>query len=156
MSRYLRPILTLILAATAAQSAQNQTVVFVCEHGSAKSVIAAAYFNRLAESKGLPYRAVSRGLNPDSEIPANIRTGMSADGFDIRNWKPQLLGDADIHMAKHVVTLSCELPKTKSIEPGKLIEWANLPAVSDGYPEARAEIVRRVEGLLKQLSSARR
>lgn len=34
--------------AAAAQSAGNETVVFVCEHGAAKSVIATAYFNKLA------------------------------------------------------------------------------------------------------------
>jgi hypothetical protein len=36
------------------------TVVFVCEHGAAKSVIATAYFNKLARDRGLPYRATFR------------------------------------------------------------------------------------------------
>lgn len=29
-------------------------VMFVCEHGAAKSVIATAYFNKLAAERGLP------------------------------------------------------------------------------------------------------
>ena len=37
---------------------QEQTIVFVCEHGSAKSVVAAAHFDRLAGERGLGLRAV--------------------------------------------------------------------------------------------------
>ena len=35
-------------------------VVFVCEHGTVKSVMAALWFNRLATERKLPFRAVSR------------------------------------------------------------------------------------------------
>ena len=42
------------------------TVLFVCEHGAAKSVIAAAYFNQLASEKNLDVRAIERGTNPDT------------------------------------------------------------------------------------------
>src|ERR1700716_3028298 len=92
------------------QTGEPPTVVFVCEHGSAKSVIAAAHFNRLAESKGLPYRAISRGVHPDAEIPGNIKAGLSADGLDVSRWKPKMIGDDDIQRAERVVTLACELP----------------------------------------------
>ena len=44
------------------------TVVFVCEHGSAKSMIAALWFNRLASEQGLPLQGVSRGVNPDAKV----------------------------------------------------------------------------------------
>ena len=65
------------------------TIVFVCEHGSAKSVIAAAHFNRLAEEKGLPYRAVSRGVQPDEAIPDGVKSGLRGDGLDVSSWKPK-------------------------------------------------------------------
>ena len=39
-------------------------IIFVCEHGAGKSVIAAAYFNKLAAERGLPDRAIYRGANP--------------------------------------------------------------------------------------------
>src|SRR5688572_249911 len=49
------------------------TVLFVCEHGSAKSVVAAAHFNRIAADRGLPFRAISRGTAPDPEMaPAAV------------------------------------------------------------------------------------
>jgi hypothetical protein len=39
---------------------RTPTILFVCEHGAAKSVIAAAYFDKLAKERGLNYRAVFR------------------------------------------------------------------------------------------------
>ena len=39
----------------------SQKVSFVCLHGSAKSLIAAEYFNRLAIERNLPLRATTSG-----------------------------------------------------------------------------------------------
>ena len=59
--------------ASSRPAAKPETVVFVCEHGSAKSVIAAAHFNHLAAEKGLPYRAIARGCAPQKVRPAASR-----------------------------------------------------------------------------------
>ena len=45
------------------------SVIFVCGHGAAKSVIATAYFNKLSAERGLPYRATFRGTS--SRVAAN-------------------------------------------------------------------------------------
>src|SRR5436305_9645372 len=105
------------------QDVKPSPVVFICEHGSAKSVIAAAHFNRIAEARGLPYRAISRGIHPDTEIPTNITAGLLSDGVKASGWRPTLLSDDDIRRATRVVTLSCELPKSKPIVSTKLIDW---------------------------------
>ncbi len=47
---------------------QTPIIVFVCEHGAAKSVIAATYFNKLANEKGLNLKAIARGTHPDQEL----------------------------------------------------------------------------------------
>ena len=52
---------------TAPESKPAGTILFVCEHGSAKSVVAAAHFNQIATARGLPFRAISRGT------PATVR-----------------------------------------------------------------------------------
>src|ERR1700730_11189821 len=57
------------------------TVVFVCLHGSVKSQMAAAHFNRIASERGLPYAAVSRGIEADASIPTRIRDGLYLDGL---------------------------------------------------------------------------
>ena len=56
-------------------------VVFVCEHGAAKSILAATYFNQLAERSGLPVRAVARGTAPEAEVPRAVVEGLKRDGF---------------------------------------------------------------------------
>jgi protein-tyrosine-phosphatase len=137
------------------QTAQAPTVVFVCEHGSAKSVIAAAHFNRISEAKGLPYRAISRGVHPDTTIPDNIKSGLSGDGLDVASWKPKPIADEDIREAERVVTLGCELPKSKSVTTEKVANWTGIPPVSDGYAQARADIVQKLEDLLKALEATR-
>ncbi len=43
-------------------------VIFVCEHGAAKSIIAAAYFNKLAQDRKIKVRAIARGTHPDEEL----------------------------------------------------------------------------------------
>jgi arsenate reductase len=60
-------LLTAFVVGSAAQTtdaAAAPRVIFVCEHGAAKSVIAAAYFNKIATERGLPDRATYRGASP--------------------------------------------------------------------------------------------
>jgi hypothetical protein len=58
---------------------QEQTLVFVCEHGSAKGIVAAAHFNRLAAERGLMLRAIARGTDPDDEIAPNAARGRDSN-----------------------------------------------------------------------------
>jgi arsenate reductase (thioredoxin) len=129
-----------------------QVILFVCEHGSAKSVIAAAHFNRLASEKGLPFHAVTRGVNPDQEIPPTILRGLAADGLDVTSWKPQKVGDADVVKANRVITIACFLSATRSTGAVKVTEWNDIPNVSDGYEAARKTILDRVTELLNSLA----
>src|SRR6185369_6750631 len=103
------------------------TVVFVCEHGAAKSVIAAAHFNRLATERGLPFRAVSRGTKPDDVVAPRVRTGLAADGIDVSTWRPTAVSDEDIRKAAQVVSLATDLPATKPSVKSKLLEWNDIP-----------------------------
>jgi hypothetical protein len=83
--------------------------VFVCPFGSAKSVVAARFHNRMASERGLPYRAVARGLTPQSTIPAYVREPIRSDGFEIgADEKPIALADAEIRAASAVVCLKCQ------------------------------------------------
>src|SRR5215813_8348648 len=106
-------LLSAVITVSAQEKQQIQTILFVCEHGSAKSVIAAAHFNRLAEQKNLPYRAIARGTNPDPEIPQQVRSNLAKDGLDVPTSKPQLVAEKDVREAARVVTFGCKLPFPK-------------------------------------------
>jgi arsenate reductase (thioredoxin) len=65
------------------------TALFVCLHGSAKSVIAAEHFTRLARERGLQYRGESAGIEPDSEVPALVVAGLAGNGIEIGGYVPR-------------------------------------------------------------------
>jgi arsenate reductase (thioredoxin) len=140
------------VAAPGQDKQENQSILFVCEHGSAKSVIAAAHFNRLAEQRKLPYRAIARGINPDPEIPQQVRVDLAKDGLDVAAWKPQLVAEKDVREAARVVTFGCKLPFPEKITAGKLVDWQDVPSTSEDYERARTVIVDKIEALLKTLT----
>src|SRR5688572_5272272 len=78
------------------------TVLFVCEHGSAKSVVAAAHFNRIAADRGLPFRAISRGTEPDPEMAPAAVSGLRGDGLKPDDPVPTKLGQSDLDAAVRV------------------------------------------------------
>ena len=147
---------TILLSAIITVSAQNkqqiQTILFVCEHGSAKSVIAAAHFNRVAEQKDLPYRAIARGTNPDTEIPQQVRLDLAKDGLDVPPQKPQLVAEKDIRDAKRVVTFGRTLPFPKMTTADKIVDWKDVPSTSEDYKRARTMIVDKIDALIKTLT----
>jgi len=140
------------VAAPGQDKQENQTILFVCEHGSAKSVIAAAHFNRLAQQKNLPYRAIARGTNPDTEIPQQVRLDLAKDGLDVPTWKPQLVAEKDVREAARVVTFGCKLPFPKKTTADKLVDWKDVPSTSEDYKRARTMIVDKIDALIKTLT----
>jgi len=140
----------------AKQDVNASTIVFVCEHGAAKSVIAAAQFNKLAAERGLPYRAVSRGTKPDEAIGAAVLKGLAAEGIDVSTWRPTAVSDDDIRRSLRVVSLATDLPKTKPFAKTKLVEWNDIPPMSESYGATRAAIVEQVRKLVDSLATAQK
>jgi protein-tyrosine-phosphatase len=122
------------------------TIVFVCEHGAAKSVVAAAEFNCLAEERHLPDRAIARGTEPQAEIAPSAANGLRADGLPVPPDPPQKLTADDVAHATRVVAF-CDVPP----ELAKNVTRWDVPAVGDGYEKARDEIVAHLQSLLSEL-----
>ena len=125
----------------------TRTVVFVCLHGAAKSVIAGAYFNRLAKERGLDVKASAAGIEPEPEIPLPVREGLREDGIDVGNVRPRTVTREELASAWRVVSFGCDLQEIAP--PGRKVErWDDVPAVSDGFASARDAIAERVRGLM--------
>jgi arsenate reductase (thioredoxin) len=129
----------------------NPRIVFVCEHGAAKSVIAAAYFNKLAAERGLRERAIYRGASPQAELSVATLKGLHDDGLSVPSTKPASITAADVSTATHIFAIGCSLPAHAS-SSGKAENWTDVPEVSDGYAASRDAIKRHVEQLLDQLA----
>jgi arsenate reductase len=122
-------------------------VLFVCLHGSAKSLIAAEYFNRLAGARGSKAQATSAGTEPDDAIPPRVVQGLREDGIEVEGRRPRRPTGDDVEGAAVVVTFGCDLgdltPRGRRIE-----RWDDVPAVSENFQRARDAIVARVTTLL--------
>lgn len=134
----------------------SQTVVFVCEHGTVKSVVALAWFRQLAKERHLSIRAISRGTTPDSAVPATVREGLHLDGLDLGPFIPAKFTLADL--ASALVVISFDQPSVAQLVGARVAtaQWNGLPAVSDDYPIARDSIRHRVTRLVDSLDHARR
>ncbi len=128
--------------------AQQGKVLFVCLHGSAKSLIAAEYFNGLAAARGVGARATSAGTEPDDLIPRRVVQGMRADGIDVEGCRPRRPTPADVDGAAAVVTFGCDLGELVS-RAARIERWDDVPAVSEDFTRARDVIVSRVAALLE-------
>ena len=140
---------TCALAGTPQSSAAKpeKTVVFVCEHGAARSVIAAAWFNKLAAERHMPYVAIARGVAPQDALSTATVAGLKKEGIYFPNEKPRALTDVEAAEAVRVVAF-CRLPH--SVKPVRL-ESFEVPAPSDGYDKSRDAILIHVRKLIHDL-----
>lgn len=129
------------------------SVVFVCEHGAAKSVIATAYFNKFAAERGLPYRATFRGTSPQKALSVRAVEGLKADGVPLPPGAPSAIAADDIAKATHIFAIGCTLPAA-ALASGKAGDWSDVPD-DQGYTAMRDAIVRHVKALLDELHAAK-
>lgn len=123
----------------------EKTILFVCEHGAAKSILAAAYFNKLAGERNLGLRAAARGTHPDPELSSQTITGLRTDGLIPTETSPQQLTQADIDHAEHIVTF-CEIP-AEFQNKISTERWDDIPPVSENYATARDAILEKLTRL---------
>jgi hypothetical protein len=124
-----------------------QTVLFVCPHGAAKSVLAGSYFNRFAAELGLDVRAIARGTEPDAEISERVRQDV---GSALCTAQPTRLTPADVAGADLVVAFDLSASELGA-EPHRT--WDALPALSNDFELGRAAILGRVVALVAELKA---
>jgi arsenate reductase len=127
----------------------REHIVFVCEHGAAKSVIAAAYFNKMAAERGLPDRAIYRGASPQAELSVSALKGLEEDGLTLPSARPSPITTADVAAATHIFAIGCTLP-SHAASSGKADNWNDVPD-DQGYAAQRDAIKKHVERLIDQL-----
>jgi arsenate reductase len=81
------------------------TVIFACVHNAGRSQMAAAWFNRLADSAKA--RAVSAGTDPGPRVHPEVLDAMREVGIDLAGATPQKLTDAIAERAQMLVTMGC-------------------------------------------------
>jgi arsenate reductase (thioredoxin) len=129
---------------------EQSLVLFVCLHASAKSLIAAEYFNRRAAAEGVAFRAISAGTDPDPSVPPHVVAGMRGDGYDVSARTPLRLTRELASPARIAVSFEPDL--AEYLPSGCIVERWSVPAVSDDYAIARDAIKARVDDLMVKLT----
>lgn len=126
---------------------KNSLLIFVCKHGAAKSIIAATYFNKLAQERNLDLYSIARGTNPDSELSPKTISGLLKDGLSPIQPAPQKLTLQEAESAQRIVTF-CELPAQYQNDT-TIEQWEDVPPVSENYEKARDVILEKLNQVLK-------
>lgn len=143
----------LVLLACSARSAPPPAaaeVVFVCEHGAGKSVVASQYFNKLAAERGLAIRSIARGADPQAELSVSAVKGLQKDGLPALAGAPRPLTASEVRGSARVVAFDCEQPAMKALR-GMDACWDDVPATGEDYVGARDRIRAHVEAMVEQM-----
>lgn len=124
------------------------TVIFACVHNAGRSQMAAAFFNRWADSAKA--RAISAGTQPGERVHPEVGDVMREKDIDVSNAKPQKLTDELARDSRWLITMGCgdQCP----VVPGLMRDDWTLEDPK-GKPrervrEIRDEVERRVRELL--------
>ena len=129
------------------------TVLFMCPHGAAKSVLASAYFIQAAKARGLNVRVISGGTEPDPAVSSAVAQRITDQGLAVPIDKPRRVTDDEFRTADVVISIGCDLkglPEPK----GKLQRWDEVPSPSENLDATDAAIRKRVQALIEELSRA--
>jgi arsenate reductase (thioredoxin) len=131
-----------------------KTILFLCPHNAAKSIIATMYAQRLASAAHLQISVKSRGTEPDEGIMPSVQRLLEADGFDVSAHRPRLVTSADLEQADFVVTMGCDL-ETLGVQLEKRRDWSDVPPASADVLQCRQAILRHLLSLLAEISHRR-
>src|SRR5688572_30270892 len=143
------PLFVLIILCNHLAMGQEKKIIFVCEHGAAKSVIAASYFNKLAKERNLDYVAECRGTFPDSVVSPGVKEGLTNDKVFDPTTKPRKLVIGDTVSVERII-LFTPLPSdiNTTIETEN---WSSIQNVDADYEKRRDAIVKKINELLDSL-----
>lgn len=99
-----------------AAPAPQGTVLFVCEHGTVKSLLAKLLFDEYAARVGLAMRAESRGTAIDSAVPPWMRAKLAESELLPGSFSPRALATQDLEAASFVVTFDLPAAVVDSLD----------------------------------------
>jgi hypothetical protein len=145
----------LVTAESIGDSRSPAPVVFVCRNGVAMSVWSAAYFNRLAERRGLRQRATSRAaIASFRQVPANMVVALALDGFVLDGYRPEVVSADDTRDAEIVIAIDTDLPIPHDATRSE--RWEGFPPMREQYFPSRKALKARVESLVNRLAASAR
>lgn len=129
---------------------ESRTVLFVCRHGAAKSVLAAADLQSLAAERGLRIVGEAAGVEPSVEVSPAVAQALAEHGVDAARSKPRRVTESALVSAWRVITFNLDPTDLPAVVPDTE-RWDDVPAVSEDLLGARSAIGRHLERLVEGL-----
>jgi arsenate reductase (thioredoxin) len=130
----------------------TKTILFLCPHHAAKSVIASAYAERLADEQQLELNILSAGTEPDATIMPVVADLLEADGFKVTGHQPRLVTSQELVMADIVITMGCDLVAL-GVPEQKRRDWSDVPPASADVKICRDAIIQHLQALMRELKN---
>ena len=127
-------------------------VLFVCRDGATKSVLAAAYFERLALERGLTVRTAAVGIDPRPRVDPAVARHLTAQGYLVPVEKPRQATIQDVSTAGVLVSIGSDLRRLRP--RGAFKDWNGVPDVRTDFDAAVQAIRLRVAELVEELTAA--
>jgi protein-tyrosine-phosphatase len=126
-------------------------VIFACVHNAGRSQMAAAFFNRIADSARA--QAISAGTMPGQQVHPEVVQVMKESGIDLSRARPQKLTDDLARGADLLITMGCgdQCPHVSGL---RFDDWPLPDPKGKSIDEVRTirdEIERRVRNLVASL-----
>lgn len=125
----------------------SKTVLFVCPHSAAKSVLAAAYFQAAAPAG---FQVQIGGTEPDDQLAPHVVAHLQAEGYPVTGYQPRQVTPEDVASAYRVISLGCSAASL-GLETVEL--WEDVPPPSQDLPGAADRIRTHIATLLKEISA---
>ncbi|MEM7346497.1 MAG: hypothetical protein AAF485_19825 [Chloroflexota bacterium] len=127
-----------------------KSILFLCPHGAAKSVMASAYCQHLAQQKGLNVTTQCAGTDPDAEVAPAVAALLQTEGVAITNQPPHAVTTEELAAADYIISLGCDV--SHLIPPQtEIIDWSDVPLPSQGLQRSRDMIYEKVQRFVDEL-----
>lgn len=128
----------------------TETFLFVCQHGVAKSVMAHAYFQHLADQTSLQVASVAAGIDPEAAVWPEVVDLLRQDGLEATQHEPRRVTQQDLDTAVRVIALGCDLADF-DLQKVSVEWWTDIPLASEDLLGARDAIRARVTQLVYEV-----
>lgn len=129
-----------------------RTILFLCPHNAAKSILAAAYFDQLEQECGLDYRAASAGTSPDAVPSPAVVAMLREEGIDVAGYRPRRVTTEDLTSAHRMISLGCD-PDDLTGSNARAERWDDVPPPSQDLGASRTAIRRHLYLLVDELAT---
>lgn len=126
-------------------------ILFLCQYGGAKSVMAASYFNRMMEQSSMPFVGVAAAAEtPYERVPDPVADLLERDGIAVRDFKPREVVAEDTRSAEKIVSMDCDLSAV-DLSGSEVERWDDVPRPSVDLDGSASAIRTHVERLVAEL-----